>query len=69
MELYQLKALAESSHITYGNSRLAEPILELFRKEEYYFNRSVELEQERNAWKDYAKALEEKLNGYKETDS
>lgn len=58
MTLHELKTLAENSHITYGDKRLAEPILELFRKEQFYFERCVELEKERNVWKDYAKALE-----------
>ncbi len=64
MTLHELKTLAENSHITYGDKRLAEPILELFRKEQFYFDRCVELEKERNAWQDYAKALEkEKSSG------
>jgi len=60
MNLHGLKTLAENSHITYNNQKLAELILELFEKEEYYFNKCVELEQERNAWQDYAKSLEKK---------
>lgn len=60
-EILKLKDLAQNSHITYNNWRLSEPILELFRKEEYYMNRCVELEKERNQWKDYAEALERQL--------
>lgn len=62
MTLNDLKVLAENSHILYNNSSLAEPILELFRKEHYYFELSVALEAERNAWKEYALSLEGRSN-------